>query len=486
MSENKKNNDSSSIWHPIQGPLGAGLTLGALVFMGSLLGILTRMENHLASFWLANAIMAGVLLRIPASSTLFGWLVATLGFLSADLITGSYPLKAGLLTLANLVGVAAIRAAYLRLTRGLIGIRQPLAVLHLACACACGAAASGVVGGLINPVLFDDGVLIGYLFWFVTEFANYIGILPVLLTAPALPDLCRRVVRYMTTPAYRANLLPVLLLMVSCVGAQLIGGPGAIAFPVPALLWCAVSYSTFATATLTLLTSAWMLVSYSNSLPFNAEAMISLRLGVFLIVPGPIMLSLLMQSNNSLLATLKHMAARNGLTGVSNRLDFMERARQQLRSGGSPVGVMMIDLDHFKAINDTHGHAAGDAVLVSVASRIQHCLRTGDLLGRLGGEEFAILIDGHSAEELAAIAERIRLTVVQAAVRIPEGVALPVTMSIGVAVAESDGRLSIEQLLAASDAALYRAKNEGRNRVVVTSLLPDWSADAEFGQGVVR
>ena len=123
-----------------------------------------------------------------------------------------------------------------------------------------------------------------------------------------------------------------------------------------------------------------------------------------------------------------------------------------------------------------HGHGC----------RIQHCLRTGDLLGRLGGEEFAILIDGHSAEELAAIAERIRLTVVQAAVRIPDGAALPVTMSIGVAVAESDGRLSIEQLLAASDAALYRAKNEGRNRVVVTSLLPDWSADAEFGQGAVR
>ncbi|MDH4873667.1 diguanylate cyclase [Pseudomonas sp. BN515] len=467
MSEDQKNNERS-IWHVYQGKLGAPLALAVLVFIGCLLGILSRPENHLASLWLANATMAGFMLRVPASASPLGWFFSTVAFLAADLLTGSGLFKAGILTIANLMGVAATYSVYKRLSKGVMGIRQPMAVLQLAIAGACGAAASGLVGAVANPLLFGGGMLIGFVFWLVTEFANYIGILPVILSMPEPAALTRRMVTHSAAPIRWRGMLPVLGLFVSCMGAIVIGGPGAIAFPVPALLWCAVTYSVFATSLLTLMASAWMLINFSHSFPYDESLLISLRLGVFLIVPGPIMLSGVMQSNNKLLSTLKQMAARDGLTGVSNRLDFLDRAQEQLNDVSSSVGVMMIDLDHFKEINDTHGHSAGDAVLIAVAGRIQRCLRGSDLLGRLGGEEFAILIPGRSAEELIAVAERIRHTVADSKVGLPNHTSIPVTMSIGLVVVENGSGLSIERLLIEADLALYKAKNAGRNRVVLS------------------
>ncbi len=130
------------------------------------------------------------------------------------------------------------------------------------------------------------------------------------------------------------------------------------------------------------------------------------------------------------------------------------------------VAVLMIDLDHFKQINDTYGHGVGDGVLAETARIFAAGLRTIDRAYRYGGEEFAIILAG--ADEIAAqaIAERLRASIAGTPLRI-DGNSIPVTMSIGVATTSSPYPGRVATLMKAADAALYRAKSDGRNRVVV-------------------
>lgn len=469
MSTHQSRTETPS-WPGIRSQARAPLMLGLVVFLACLLGIAARFDNALASIWPANALMVGILLRVPGSATWAGWLCAGIAYLAADLLTGSDLPKAVLLNSANLIGVAVTYLVYTRLPNEMIHIRHPMSVLYLALACSMGACAAGVVGGIANPLLFDGSIMSGWTFWFITEYANFIAILPVILSAPPLSTLRLELSRSLSHRSLRPTPLPLIGLVLSCLATLAIGGPGAIAFPVPALLWCALTYSVFSTAILTLATSVWALVVISLTIPYDESPLISLRLGVFLIALGPIVLACVMQNHSLLLSTLQHTATHDALTGVSNRIAFLERSRQLLLSGRSPVGVMMIDLDHFKQVNDTHGHAAGDSVLVSATTRLRHCLQSDDLLGRLGGEEFAIVIVGRSMEDLHAIAERLRDTIAAEAIPLPDGSSISITASIGLSATNaSTTPPSIEQLLHAADGALYRAKREGRNKTVLAS-----------------
>lgn len=446
----------------------APLLLGVIVFLACLFGIFTRFENFLAALWPANAIMVGLLLRIPACATPAGWLYACLAFVSADLLTGSPPLKALILNGANLCGIATTYVIYTRLPKDSRLLQHPMSMLHLSLACFAGGLASGVVGGLTNPLLFNGTVAEGLSFWLVTEYVYYIAILPVILSAPALHKLLRKPGQIRAVAA--ADLAPLLALILSCFAMVVVGGPGAIAFPVPALLWCGLTYSVFPTTLLTLLASIWTLTLVATHYAGDLPRLISFRLGVSLIALGPIMLSCVMQRHNLLLSTLKHVAAHDGLTGASTRLSFLDHAQRMLQSRPRPVGVMMIDLDHFKQINDTQGHASGDAVLVAISRRIRNCLRGDDLLGRLGGEEFAIVMAGRSVTELRLIAERIHQAVGGTEVNLPNGLSIRVTTSIGLVVADAPEPLCIDQLLLAADAALYQAKRAGRDRVLFSAF----------------
>lgn len=177
----------------------------------------------------------------------------------------------------------------------------------------------------------------------------------------------------------------------------------------------------------------------------------------------------LMQMEHAL-SQQHNLATHDGLTGVHNRLALMEalaRDAAQARRSNTPLAVLMVDIDHFKAVNDQHGHLAGDAVLRDVAQRIGQRLRHADLLARYGGEEFVALLPHTDAQGAVAVAEDIRQAI---AVRpcVVHGVPIPVAVSIGVCAAvPGAGAEGVEALLAASDHALYEAKHQGRNRVVL-------------------
>jgi len=165
---------------------------------------------------------------------------------------------------------------------------------------------------------------------------------------------------------------------------------------------------------------------------------------------------------------LQSHANRDALTGLYNRRWFdgaLAAVVDHQRARGGRLSLLMVDIDRFKRVNDTHGHASGDRALCTVAEVLRTEIRASDHAARLGGEEFAVLLPHTAGDEAAQIAERIRHAVRQQPIVDPDGASLPpVTVSIGVAEAGPDE--TDRRLLARADAALYRAKRAGRDRVM--------------------
>jgi len=181
----------------------------------------------------------------------------------------------------------------------------------------------------------------------------------------------------------------------------------------------------------------------------------------------------------------RQQATRDALTGVWNRGAILgilayESSRAERAGGreGRLTGVLMLDLDHFKSVNDTYGHLAGDMVLRETGGRLSRMLRASDSIGRYGGEEFLIVAPGSNEEELRELAERLRAEIESASVRLGAAV-IRVTVSIGAAIAPAKDGLGeglASRAIAAADLALYHAKNAGRNRIAVRDA---WFAERE-------
>jgi diguanylate cyclase (GGDEF)-like protein len=210
---------------------------------------------------------------------------------------------------------------------------------------------------------------------------------------------------------------------------------------------------------------ALMVVTYGAALAFLAEpqdrwiafltmtAMIAIVLAVVL---------RLRERNERLVATLRETATCDSLTGALNRGAFEEHLRaERARSlrNGRPYAVAIIDVDHFKLVNDEHGHAAGDAALVRLAGLVRANTREGDVFARVGGEEFALLLADTDLEQAAILAEGLRGLVRRETAYDP----VPLTVSIGVAAADPEGQADV---MLAADRALYGAKRAGRDRVM--------------------
>jgi len=167
---------------------------------------------------------------------------------------------------------------------------------------------------------------------------------------------------------------------------------------------------------------------------------------------------------------LAEVSARDALTGLYNRWYVMEKIESEMNRSlrhGSPVALLMLDIDHFKRINDSFGHAAGDQVLKSFGQVLRESCRVYDVPGRYGGEEFCIILPETRVGSTTAVAERIRQRL--AASRFDIGSdRVAITASIGIAGMEADGGIvSSAALIERADRALYSAKNNGRNRVEV-------------------
>jgi diguanylate cyclase (GGDEF)-like protein len=172
---------------------------------------------------------------------------------------------------------------------------------------------------------------------------------------------------------------------------------------------------------------------------------------------------------DDLIERLRDMSNTDFLTGLPNRRAFLTAAEADLAQAGRHgfgVVAILLDIDKFKQFNDELGHAAGDQALTEVAQTVRRSLRLGDLVARYGGEEFVLLLSHCDRHRGLRFAERLRLAIAAAPIVTPSGVLMHVTASLGVADSERHG-LGLEALLSRADAAMYRAKDEGRNRVVL-------------------
>ena len=184
---------------------------------------------------------------------------------------------------------------------------------------------------------------------------------------------------------------------------------------------------------------------------------------------------------HGLVEGLVELATRDGLTGLSNRRTFegaLAREAARMVESEAPALLLLLDIDHFKRINDTHGHAAGDAVLKRVSRAVADQLRPMDLVARIGGEEFGVIIPSCPAPFGQAVAERIREAVSEAQAELAAGLRLQVTVSIGGAFAGGSLGLDTVHWCERADHQLYQAKSLGRNRVCIEPrVVSDVSAD---------
>lgn len=456
---------------PAQSRLLSYAILFCLTLALTLGGILARPIESLSLFWPVNAVLAGVLLRYPRKATPIGFALVWLAMVLADLATGSAWAPALWFNLCNLGVVVTLWAILSRLPRLHRRMRTPQGVLSVFGACAAGAMVAATLASVMATPWFQQSLWATWLAWFSEQFSTSVLVLPVLLTAPSSRALVR-------SGGYPVRLAQLLVLLGSLGLSIVFGGPGAIAFPIAALLWCAWTYSPFLVSLLTLTAGSTLIVAVAQNLMHfsvpqsqsGVTTLMSARLGIAMLVLGPLVVACVSQANRSLMARLAHQASIDHLTGVLTRSAFSRRANalldsRQQHAPALPLTLMMLDIDHFKSINDLHGHAVGDQVLRQFAMTLQEHLHDGELLARMGGEEFVVVIPGLAPERALFTAERLRRAVQD--LHVAQGDArLQITVSIGLAGCAADAPApSLDQLLASADQALYRAKAHGRNRI---------------------
>lgn len=305
---------AASAWPGIvRGAVLDALVFGTLVFCFAVLGILTRPAGALAAFWPANAVLLGVLVRRLKPTTVATWCGAAAGFVLADVAMGGTWPKVAWLSLANMAGVVVGYLLFSRIPLGHRQLLQPLSVVYLIVIVALASLAAGLVGMVINPLIFNGTYADGLLIWFTSELVDYLVILPVILTLPAWRRPQRNLRRHEFV--LRLDLLkiaPALTLFLGGALGMVISGPGAVSYLVPGLLWCALTYSLFLTAVLTLLCSVWTLMAVSVGYlhlgsDFGGQNELqSFRIGVALMVLAPLSVASVMAARNEVLRQLQH------------------------------------------------------------------------------------------------------------------------------------------------------------------------------------
>ncbi|NUQ21736.1 MAG: GGDEF domain-containing protein [Gemmatimonadaceae bacterium] len=179
-------------------------------------------------------------------------------------------------------------------------------------------------------------------------------------------------------------------------------------------------------------------------------------------------LTLLGESYNEMRGRLVELVGTDVLTGCVSRRAFdsrLSREWRQARRRGSTLAVLMVDIDHFKEINDTNGHAAGDMVLAELGAIMLKTARETDTVARLGGDEFVIMLPDTAWQGAMTFAERLRRNVDEHKFKLESGQSLPITISVGVALAKGSDPVTHDELVESADRALYKAKSGGRNRI---------------------
>lgn len=446
---------------PLRNAVGIFLLTTLFYFIGAEL----RLVEALSLFWPLNGVMAGVFSRYLYLNRLRYYTVSYVAMLMYDAVTTNWGMASLVINASNMVFIATVALLVLRDKRLIRATQEPINALRLfnyclvaALLCALlGATGSDGIDSLTFWPLFAD--------WFSEQFSTGVLIVPCILTVK-IPE---RFIRFRPE-----QLLPVLALIVSVAASVIIGGAGSLAFPLPALIWCAVRYSLPATCLLTFVTGAAEIILVANSVidiavdaPLSTPMMFSARLGIATMAICPVMVSVSVAAINSLIRQVSLRADYDFLTHVYSRSGLYEALKHEGAHRHSRfLTVMLLDIDYFKSINDNYGHECGDRVLASFAQKVQQVVGEDGLVARMGGEEFAVVVNSGDAQHGFTLAERIRLSIANHPFTWRQQT-LYLTVSIGLGSGKSESWELTEvfnRLMAEADGYLYRSKKAGRNR----------------------
>ena len=467
--------------------INAFLITAITIFICALVGILGRPLLFLAILWPANAILVGLFLRFKALKNVGGWLGAFTGFMTADLITGNTFLVTLFLTLANLIHVI-VSLSLIRLFK--LDYKQynkGLTFLYLFAISAFGGClaapifASLTVPHLPNTFMKMDRIWIDFGMWWTGEILNVVTFLPIILAIPEKKVFQQYIHDIKTKPFQYKNFLPLGAVILSVILTHFFIGPGAIMFPIAALIWAALSYNLFFVSIINCFVC--MLLYNSLSAYYIAQSpdaylatTLSVRIGLLMLALGPLTLSIISLNRQKLYHQILYLANYDSLTTTMNRRFFYEESERTVtkeveKQQAQTVTILLLDLDYFKKINDQYGHVIGDFVLQKFTNQVKELIRSNDLFGRLGGEEFAILFKDLSLEQSISIAQRICNTVYDTPIYLDDGRVLNISVSIGLSYQTLPYCIPFQQLIQRADDALYQAKEKGRNQLCIESTL---------------
>lgn len=455
--------------------------VGTVVLICCLCGILSRPVTFLAYLWPVNAVLLGLFLRFKHLKIWGGWLGAFSGYMLADLVTGSSLQLTFILTLANLINVTVSLFLIQFWKLNYRNYNQGFTFLYLFIICALGGSlvsalfAIATVPYLSDTFMSTQRLWIDFGMWWAGEIVNYITILPIILFFPTLNEIGKKFKSIRLNQFRLAKLLPLIAIVISVTFTHIFFGPGALLYPLAALIWAALTYPIF---TVALINSIVCLVTYhsltyfylSHSSSAYLTTTISVRIGLCMLGLAPLILCIITSNRRKLYKKVLHMANHDSLTNTINRRHLFEKGERYLSEAKShAVSLIMLDLDHFKRMNDQYGHHVGDLVLKHFSQLVEDNIRTNELFARVGGEEFLILMMNTTLQETQAIAERIRIKTELTPMQLPEGDLLFITTSIGIAHHSLPTELSLQHIINQADHALYRSKALGRNQITIAS-----------------
>jgi diguanylate cyclase (GGDEF)-like protein len=439
------------------------LGLAVLIFATCLLGIFARPLYFLSAFWPANALLLGLLVRYPHLARAGTWAAAAAAYVSADLVTGGHIALSLWLGAANLASVATGWWVLRHADASVVRLQRTAALLWLLGASLAAALVGALAGSAAGPAYFQLPSTEFLARWFSTELMNYLLILPVVLAAPRHTDPPQAP----STVPLVWRLAPVGSLVLAEAIRRPIGGLAMLAFVVPGLLWCALSYSPFVSSLLTLGVCLWTLASVASGVALfgqvGADEVFLLRMGITLLSLGPLAVVCANAARSATLAGLDAAVRPGAYQGVYTRrsfLDLGERVIAHHPRGSAGVAVVKMDIGPMEGTPDTQGAHTADAVMAAVAQALSATLRGQDLIVRIGVHAFGLVLPGISPADAQAIAERIRRTVQSHPVGThAQGSPLFVSVRLGVVHSASmGGTPDLELMLLRAEAALYRTQ----------------------------
>lgn len=427
-----------------------------------------RFPQELSLFWPVNAIVTGVIVRNPFLHQTRYYLATFAAMVFNDLVFSGWALSAFTLNMANLLFVLVAVTLLVKHLQHDSGSERITSVLRIFPACLLAGLACASWGALAQQADFNNGLVTAWGEWFSEQFSTGLMLLPFLLTRDWASLSPRQFMQM-------RKLAPVVAVIFSLMIGAMMGGAGSLTFPVPALVWCAIVLPMPLTSLVILLTgiSEIILVSHGvmniqgddNMLPITH--LTSARLGVATIAISPLIVAVSMDAIRQLNQRLALRANYDFLTRLLSRSGLYESLRAEPIFPDRRAGVILLDVDYFKAINDNFGHDAGDSVLEEIARRMQRIVGKEGRICRFGGEEFAVVLFDQNPEKLYFLAERIRQKMAKEKFWL-QGSTATVTVSLGLAHGSAgeapEWHRVINRLISAADKNLYLSKRNGRNQ----------------------